>query len=369
MAKTLLTGATGFVGSHVARLLLERGDDLRLTVREESNTELIDDLDCERVVCDVLDRRQVRRAFKGVDRVIHGAGVTSLRPADARLAFDVNVGGAKMVLGEALRADVERATFISSSAALGPSRKGVNADESNVFTAGDLGIPYVNSVHEAEVEAFRIAAQGLPMVCVNPTGVMGPGDIHLTSTLVVHHFLLGRLPLYADGAMNIVDVRDAAQGTLLAEERGEVGERYILGGRNFTFDRFFADLGRMSGVTPPVKVPRLLATAGAVALRAGPGRSPLKPSEVVAATHWWTYTSAKANRELGFRARPHEETLQATVDWFLDREGERIVRSRRSQELQYRVAGVALGAAEGVGGTVSRAWRTAKRPLRRAQLL
>jgi dihydroflavonol-4-reductase len=152
-------------------------------------------------------------------------------------------------------------------------------------------------------------------------------------------------------------VRDAASGVLLADERGEVGERYILGGRNFTFDRLFADLGRISGVPPPVKVPRLLATGAAMALGVGPGRSPLKPSEVVAASHWWTYTSAKAIRELGFKPRPHEETLEATVEWFLDREGDRIVRARRSQELQYRVAGAWLGAAESVAGTAARAFR------------
>ena len=108
----------------------------------------------------------------------------------------------------------------------------------------------MNSVHEAEGEAIRLAAQGLPMVCANPTGAFGPGDIHATSTRVVHNFLLGRLPLYADGAVNIVDVRDAARGALLADARGDVGERYILGGRNFTFDRLFADLGRISGVSP-----------------------------------------------------------------------------------------------------------------------
>jgi dihydroflavonol-4-reductase len=359
LAKTLLTGATGFVGSHVARLLVERGDDLRVTVRADSNTELIDDLDCERVRCDVLDRRAVRRALKGVDRVFHAAGMTSLRPSDSRLLFEVNVGGVKIVLGEALRAGVERVTYNSSAAALGPARRGATADETNLFTAGHLGIPYVNSVHEAEVEAFRLAAQGLPLVCANPTGVLGPGDIHSTSTRVVHHFLLGRVPLYADGAINVVDVRDAARGLILADELGSEGERYILGGRNFTFDRLFADLGRLSGVPPPVKVPRLIATGAAAVLSAGPGRSPMKPTEVVAASHFWTYSSAKAARELGWTARSHEETLEATVAWYLDREGDRILRARRSQEIQWRVAGAALWAAEGMAATAARAWRRA----------
>ena len=250
MAKTLVTGATGFIGSHVARLLVERGDDLRLAVQEGSDDELIRDLDVERVTCDVLDRRAVRRALKGVERVFHAAGVTSVRGADRELLFSVNVGGTKTVLGECLRAGVERVVYTSSAATVGPAVPGRTADEEQLYTAGHLGIPYVNSVHEAEVEAMRLAARGLPVVCVNPGVCFGSGDVHLASTRLVRSFLLGRLPLYTDGAICVVDVRDVAEGHLLADQRGKVAERYILGGRNFTFDRLFADLGRMSGSSP-----------------------------------------------------------------------------------------------------------------------
>ena len=204
----------------------------------------------------------------------------------------------------------------------------------------------MNSVHEAEAEALRLAAKGLPLVCVNPTGVFGPGDTHVTSTRLVRSFLLGRVPAYADGAINVVDVRDVAAGHLSADAEGAVGERYILGGRNFTFDRLFADLGRISGIEPPVKVPRRLAAAaaGEPAGRAR-ARPPSARQEVMAASRWWTYRSTKAKRELGWKARPHEETLEATVGWYMDREHDRIVRSRRSQQLQYRVAGAAISLA------------------------
>jgi dihydroflavonol-4-reductase len=249
----LVTGATGFIGSHVARLVAERGDEVTLGVQAGSRDTAIQDLDCRRVKLEVRDRRSVRRALKGVERVFHCAGVTSVRPADAELVFDVNVGGTRIVLEECLRAGVERVVYTSSAAALGPAADGKAATETQAFTAERLGIPYVSSVHEAEVEAMRMAADGLPLVCVNPGMCLGAGDYLLSSTRLVRSFLLGRIPVYVDGAVGIVDVRDAAAGHLLADEHGKVGERYLLSGRNFTFERLFADLGRLSGVPTPVR--------------------------------------------------------------------------------------------------------------------
>jgi dihydroflavonol-4-reductase len=355
LARVLVTGATGFIGSHVARLALERSDELRLAVEEGSPDAAIADLDCERARCDVLDRRSVRRALKGVERVFHCAGVTSVHPADAERLFEVNVGGTKVVMEECLRAGVERVVYTSSAAALGPAERGKAADESQLFTAGHLGIPYVNSVHEAEVEAMRLAAQGLPLVCVNPAACFGAGDVQLTSTRLVRSFLLGRIPVYTDGAASIVDVRDVAKGHMQADVRGRVGERYILGGRNYTFERLFADLGRLSGIDPPVRLPARAAAAAAAVLGVG-GRSwPLTPLEVRAASNWWTYRSTKARRELGWRSRPHEETLEATVTWHLEREHDRIARTRRSQQMQYRLAGAAIGAVDEALGLLRRA--------------
>lgn len=355
MSKTLLTGATGFIGAHIARALVARGDDLRITVRESSDTRAIDDIDAERVRCDVLDRRAVRRALKGADAVFHAAGVTSVRPEDEERLFEVNIEGTRTVLEECLRADVGRVVLTSSAAALGPAEPGGTADETQLFTAGRLGIPYVNSVHEGEGEAMRLAAQGLPLVCVNPAMALGPGDLHVTSTRLVRSFLLGRVPAYADGAINVVDVRDVAAGHLLAQEHGRTGERYILGGRNFTFDRLFADLGRLSGIEPPLKVPRGVATLAAEGLRLARARTPITPREVAAASEFWTYRSTKAKRELGWKPRPHEETLQATVDWYQEHEHGRIVRARHSQPVQYRLAGAAISAGEAVADVAGRA--------------
>ena len=356
MAKVLITGATGFIGSHVARLAAERGDEVVLAVESGSNDAAIEGLDLKRVKCDVRDRRSLRRALRGAERVFHCAGVTSVRPQDAERLFDVNVRGTKLVMEECLRAEVERVVYTSSAAVVGPAGAGKTADETQLFTAGELGIPYVSSVHEAEVEAMRVAARGLPLVCVNPAVCFGAGDHLLTSTRLVRSFVLGRIPVYTDGAISVVDVRDVAEGHLLADRRGQVGERYILGGRNFTFDRLFADLGRLSGIAPPVRLPvaaaRVLATAG---------RSwPLTPVEVQAAGHRWTYRSTKARRELGWSARPHEETLEATVAWHLEREHDRIARNRRSQQVQVRLAGAAVGAAETAASALRRALALAR---------
>ncbi len=204
----------------------------------------------------------------------------------------------------------------STVGAIGVARERKTADETTPFAIGHLGLAYVNSKHEAELEAFRHAALGLPVVIVNPTFVLGPEDPTGTSMGLVRRFLLRQIPAYVDGGLNIVDVRDVAAGHLLADERGEVGERYILGGRNFTLDRLFADLSRISGVpAPPVKLPTQLALRGAELAGATGLPLPVIPDEVRSATLWWTYRNTKAKRELGFAPRPHEETLEDAVAW------------------------------------------------------
>lgn len=354
MAKVLVTGATGFIGSHVARLLVERGHDVTLGVQNGSPDAAIVDLDCRRLQLELGDRRTVRRALQGAERVFHCAGLTSVRPEDTERLFEVNVSGTKLVMEECLRAEVERVIYTSSAAVVGPAPHGQTADEDQLFTAGRLGVPYVDSVHEGELEALRVAARGLALVCVNPGVCFGPGDHLLSSTRLVRSFLLGRVPVHVDGAASIVDVRDVASAHLLAAERGEIGQRYIVSARNFTYDRLFADLGRLSGVEPPVKLPAVAARAVAEAIGAS-GRSwPLSQADVRAAGQWWTYRSTKARRVLGWTSRPHEETLEATVDWHLEREHQRIARTRGSQAMTRRLAGIAVGAGETAAGLLRR---------------
>jgi dihydroflavonol-4-reductase len=345
---TLVTGATGLVGSHVTRLLVARGDAVRVLVRERSPLDELAGLDVELAHGDVLDRRSVRRAMAGVQRVFHIAGVTSLR-ASADRVFAVNVGGTRIVLEEALRAGVARVVHTSSVAAVGPAPRGSTADEDQLFRAGRYGLPYVNAKHEAELEAMRLAAHGLPVVVVNPAHVFGAGDRHGSSTELVRRFLRGQIPAYVDGALNIVDAEDVARGHLLADERGEVGERYILGNRNFTLDRLFADLARLSGVAPPaLKLPLAAALALARAAELAPGRPAVTTIEVRASSLWWAFRSTKAKRELGWRPAHHEDTLQTTIDWYREREPARLKAPGSRQPLALRAAGLGARTAAGM---------------------
>jgi dihydroflavonol-4-reductase len=341
MPTTLVTGATGFLGSHVTRALVARGDDVRVTVRPTSNLDALAGLDVQTTVAGLADRRAVRRALKGVSRVFHVAGSTNLRASPEAL-FEANVTTTRILLEECLRAEVERVVHTSSTAAIGPAPKGGTADERTLWRGG-LGIPYVDAKHEGEVEALRIGARGLPVVVVCPAYVLGRGDLGRSSTELVRRFMLRRIPAYVEGAINVVDVEDVAAGMLLADAAGRPGERYILGNRNYTWDRLFADLARLSGIEPPaVRLSPTAALALAETLARAPGPTPITPVEVRSAAQWWTYRSTKARRELGWTTRPHEETVEATVAWYREREGGRLARIGTRQPLGWRAAGFAM---------------------------
>jgi dihydroflavonol-4-reductase len=337
VSKVLVTGATGFIGSHLVRALLERGDDVRMTVR---GPDALPGLDVERVTADVTDRRAMRRAARGVERAFHAAGSTNLRLGADEL-LRINVGGTRCALEACLAEGVQRVVHVSSVAAIGPARRNGALDERHVRPA-PLGLPYPDSKHAAEVEALRVAARGLDVVVASPAHVLGWGDERRSSTDVVRRFLLRRIPAYVDGAINVVDVEDVAAGLLLCDSRGVAGERYILGNRNYTWDRLFSDLERFSGVErPALRLPLPVALALAEAAVRAPGPTPLTPSEVRTAANWWTYRSAKARRELGWSTRPHEDTVEATVRFYEERLAERLSLSGRRQPLPWRVLGLA----------------------------
>jgi dihydroflavonol-4-reductase len=341
LPRTLVTGATGFIGSHVISLLVERGDEVVATVRPNSDATLLDALGVAKVRADVLDRRSIRRAMQGVDRVFHLAGTTRLTLPREHL-FALNVEGTRIVLEEALRAEVDRVVYTSSVAAIGPAPRGLVADEANVWDAGRYGIPFLDAQHEAEVVATRLSARGLPLVIVNPSYVLGAGDPGRSSTALVRRFLRRQIPVYVDGTLNIVSVTDVARGHLAADQFGTLGERYILGNRNFTTWRLFADLGRLSGVEPPVMKVR---PASAQALSAAAARIPGAPRlptalEIRAVSLNWAFSNRKAKRELRWTTSPHEDALEETVAWYRDRDADLLERTGPRQPLGLRAAGL-----------------------------
>jgi dihydroflavonol-4-reductase len=336
--RTLVTGASGFIGSHVARLLVERGDEVSVLARPTSNLDALDGLSVKVLRGDVRDRPSVRRAMRRIERLFHVAGTTNLALPRGP-TFALNLEATRVVLEEALRGGVERAVYTSSAAAIGPAPQGATADETNVWDAGRYAIPYVDSKHEAEVQALRLIARGLPLVIVNPAHVLGAGDPGRSSTTLVRRFLLRQIPAYVDGTLNIVGVDDVARGHLLADERGVVGERYILGNRNFTLDRLFADLGRLAGVEPPaLKLPLPVALALAAAAGRVPGMAMPTSIEVRASSLNWAFANTKAKRKLGWRTSPHEDCLEETIAWYRERDHELLAASGSRQPLALRVA-------------------------------
>jgi dihydroflavonol-4-reductase len=322
-AKTLLTGATGFVGSAVARALNRAGFPVRTLVRRGSPRAHLGDLELEFVEGDLRDADSVGRAVDGVRYVFHVAADHRLWARDPREIFTANVDGTRNLMQAALRAGVERVVYTSSVATLGLRPDGTPADEANPLSEMQGIGAYKRSKIAAErlVEAM-IARDGLPAIIVNPSTPVGPRDIKPTPTgRIVVEAACGRIPGFVDTGLNLVHVDDVAAGHLAALERGVVGERYILGGANVTFADMLADIARLVGRKPPrLRIPRAAVMPiayAAEALARFTGREPFATVDGVRmAKHRMFFTAAKAERDLGYRARPYIAGLQDAIQWF-----------------------------------------------------
>jgi dihydroflavonol-4-reductase len=322
-AKTLLTGATGFVGSAVARALNRAGFPVRTLVRRGSPRAHLGDLELEFVEGDLRDADSVGRAVDGVRYVFHVAADYRLWARDPREIFTANVDGTRNLMQAALRAGVERVVYTSSVATLGLRPDGTPADEANPLSEMQGIGAYKRSKIAAErlVEAM-IARDGLPAIIVNPSTPVGPRDIKPTPTgRIVVEAACGRIPGFVDTGLNLVHVDDVADGHLAALERGGVGERYILGGANVTFADMLADIARLVGRKPPrLRIPRAAVMPiayAAEALARFTGREPFATVDGVRmAKHRMFFTAAKAERDLGYRARPYIAGLQDAIQWF-----------------------------------------------------
>lgn len=319
---SLITGATGFIGSHIAQKLVERGEKVKVLLRKTSKTKNIDHLDVERVYGDILDKESVLNALRGCDTLYHSAGFVSFRKKDYSKMEEINVQGSKKVLSAAVEAGVKRVVFTSSVAALGPAPKNSLITEDTITDFRSAGICYMNVKKDAEDAALDFCSQGLDVVVTNPSVVLGPGDIYLSSAGSVMWYCKRRFPGYMDGTLNITDVEDVAEGHILAAEKGKSGERYILGNTNVTVLEYFKLLEKITGIpSPKFKIPYFISygTAYLVERILGfdfPNTSTMDLDSVKLTRYNWHVDSSKAECELGYNKTPIEETIRKTFDWF-----------------------------------------------------
>jgi dihydroflavonol-4-reductase len=324
-AQTLVTGATGFVGSAVAKALSEAGFAVRALVRPGRPRAHLAGMALELVEGDIRDQASVAPAMRDVRYVFHVAADYRLWARDKREIYGANVDGTRHVMREALHAGVERVVYTSSVASLALRPDGTPADES-VPLAEDQGIgAYKRSKIAAErlVDAM-VANEGLPAVIVNPSTPVGPRDVKPTPTgRIIVEAACGRIPGFVDTGLNLVHVDDVAAGHLAALHRGAIGERYILGGTNVLFADMLADIAHLIGRAPPrLRIPRAVALPVAYAAEATAwltGREPFATVDGIRmAEHRMFFTAAKAERDLGFRARPYRQGLEDAIRWFRD---------------------------------------------------
>ena len=314
-----VTGATGFIGGHVARLESERGKRVRVTYRDETRLARLGDVEAEPVKADVLDRGAMRRALRGCEVLYHSAGYVGSRPPGR--VWEVNALSPRVAVEAAAAEGLRRVVLTSSVAGIGPAPPDRAGTEEDVYRGGGLGLAYADAKHEGEAEALAAAARhDVEVVIVNPSYVFGipvdrtqPGE---TSTRVIGNYLRGRLPAVADGGLNAVDVRDAADGHLKAADRGKAGERYVLGGHDLTWSELIERVAEISGVRYPLWVLPRESAAVAQLARALGLPMPVAPEGITLMALNWQYSSTKARRELGYRSRPLEKTLRDTIDWY-----------------------------------------------------
>jgi len=310
------------VGSAVARRLLARGHAVRALVRASSDVRNLADLPVEQVVGDLNAPVSLRAALAGCEALFHVAADYRLWVPDKQAMFQANVAGTRALMEAALAAGVQRVVYTSSVATLGIVPDGV-ADESTPVGFPDMVGPYKQSKFRAEEEVRRLIGEGLPAVIVNPSTPVGPRDLKPTPTgRIVRDAACGRIPAYVDTGLNIVHVDDVAEGHCLAFEHGRIGERYILGGEDLSLQRILAMIAALSGRKPPkVRLSRHLlwpvAAVSELYARMRPSATPLVTfDELQMAKKHMFYSSAKAERELGYRPRPAAQALGDAVAWF-----------------------------------------------------
>jgi dihydroflavonol-4-reductase len=326
---SLVTGANGFLGAHVVRALIARGDRVRALARENADTSALHGVDCEIVRGDVRDIESLRRAVKGCEEVYHVAADYRLWVVDDAPMYAINVEGTRNVIAAAREAGVARIVHTSTVGALGIPHGALGREDTPVALHAMVG-PYKRSKFLAERVAEDATRAGAPVVIVNPSTPIGALDYKPTPTgRMIVDFLSRKMPAYLDTGLNLVDVEDCARGHLLAAERGRIGEKYILGGENLSLAELFGRLARLSGLpAPTMRIPYAVAfgfALGAEAFaRTVTHRAPRASlTEVMMARKKMFFDSSKAIRELGYAPGPIDPALQRAINFFRALNGRR----------------------------------------------
>jgi dihydroflavonol-4-reductase len=321
--KAFITGATGFVGCHVARTLATQGADLRLLVRATSRLDNIADLRAETVTGDLRQPESLKKAMAGCEFVFHVAADYRLWVRDPEQMYRANVEGTRAIIQAAQESGVRRVIYTSSVATMGFTREGHIAQEGSPVSIRDMVGHYKRSKFMAEQIALEAGQKGANVVVVNPTTPIGEYDIKPTPTgRIVVDFLKRKFPAYVDTGLNLVDVKDVARGHLLAMEKARPGERYILGGENLTLKQILDKLAALTGLpSPKMRVPHAVAMGFAAfdQFFTGTlmGKEPRATIDAVKMGRKKMFaSSAKAERELGYKGSPAEDALRRAIEWF-----------------------------------------------------
>ena len=324
MKKILVTGGTGFIGSLLARRLVEQEYEVKILRRVNSPLTNIYDIKIEHCIGDVRDIDSLRSAMQGCDTVFHTAAVISFWKPKHTLMYEVNVNGTRNIVQACLTNNIERLVHTSSIAAIGkPIPPHTFADETTPFNWNSSLNGYKHSKYLGEQEVMKGVQQGLAAVIVNPAVVIGPGDIHFNGSDFIRKSKQGLIPFYLQGGMNVAYVEDVVRGHIAAALRGRSGERYILGGTNLTHKEAFQIIARIvNGHVPKINMPVPFVKLAAKffdGLGTLTNKEPMITSELIsgAGLHNW-YTSAKAERELGYTITPFEDAVLRTYQWMVE---------------------------------------------------
>jgi len=320
--RALVTGASGFVGAAVARALLAAGWQVRALVRAQSDRRNLQPLAAELALGDLADIGSLERALQGCEALFHVAADYRLWTPDPQALYRSNVDGTRHIIEAARRAGTPRIVYTSSVAAVGLRSDGRASDESDLASLDQMIGHYKRSKFLAEQWVVEQARGGMPIVIVNPSTPIGPGDVKPTPTgRLVLDAATGRMPAYVDTGLNIVHVDDVASGHLLAHEHGRSGERYILGGTDLTLKRILEMIAKASGrPAPRLRLPRApllpLAYVAEALARVSGRETRITVDGIRMARHRMYFSSAKAVRELGYRWRPAQQAIDDAVHWF-----------------------------------------------------